>query len=170
MDRDGQVTAPASAAEFSHGPGVRFPPLLVFVAGFGAALLLDRRLGFEIDGAGASTMQLGIGTVLVAGGLTLVAWAIQTLARSHTTVRPDRPARAFVTAGPYRFTRNPIYVGLTFIYLGSAVLSNLAWPLVLLPLVLMTMSIAVIGREERHLTATFGAEYDAYCRRVHRWL
>jgi protein-S-isoprenylcysteine O-methyltransferase Ste14 len=170
VDRDDQVTAPIPAAEHPRGPGVRFPPLLVYVAGFGAALLLNRELAFEIDGAGVSVPQAAIGAILTAGGIALVVWAIRTLVRSHTTFRPDRPARVLVTAGPYRFTRNPIYVGLTFVYLGAASLTNLAWPLVLLPVVLIAMSVAVIGREERHLSAIFGAEYDAYCRRVHRWL
>ena len=164
------MTASTPAGEHPRGPGVRVPPPLVFLAGFGAALLLERQLSFEIDGAGATPAQQAIGASLLAGGLGLSIWAMRLFFQSRTTVRPDRPSRAFVTVGPYRFTRNPMYVGLTFIYLGIAILINLAWPLVLLPVVLIAMSVAVIQREERYLSATFGGEYDEYCRRVHRWL
>ncbi len=164
------MTTPSIADESSRGPGVRFPPPLVFLAGFGAAWLLDRRLSFEIDGAGASPAQIAIGGVLIAGGAALAAWALQWFVRARTSIRPDRAARTFVTDGPYRFTRNPMYVGMTLAYLGVAILTNLAWPVVLLPVVLITMSVAVIRREERHLHETFGGQFDAYCQRVHRWL
>jgi protein-S-isoprenylcysteine O-methyltransferase Ste14 len=164
------MTTPSTADERSRGPGIRFPPPLLFLAGFGAAWVLDRRLSFEIDGAGASPTQIAIGAVLLVSGLGLAIWGGQRLVRSRTSIRPDRAARALVADGPYRFTRNPMYVGMTFAYLGIAILTNLAWPVVMLPVVLITMSVAVIRREERHLHETFGGQFEAYCQRVHRWL
>jgi protein-S-isoprenylcysteine O-methyltransferase Ste14 len=63
-----------------------------------------------------------------------------------------------------------MYVGLAAAYTGLALLLNLAWPILLLPLVVVIMNVAIIAREERHLLAAFGDEYDAYRRRVRRWV
>jgi protein-S-isoprenylcysteine O-methyltransferase Ste14 len=75
-----------------------------------------------------------------------------------------------VEQGPYRFTRNPIYLGMTLAYAGLAVLLNLAWPLLVLPGVLVLLVLMVVRREERHLGATFGDAYRDYQRRVRRWI
>jgi protein-S-isoprenylcysteine O-methyltransferase Ste14 len=75
-----------------------------------------------------------------------------------------------VTGGPYRRTRNPMYVAMTLLYLGASLLMNGLWPLLALPVVLAALTFAVIRREERYLSSAFGAEYDAYRRRVRRWL
>ena len=80
------------------------------------------------------------------------------------------PARTIVTSGPYRYTRNPMYIGLTLGYIGFAIALNMAWPLVTLPLVLIALRVFVIAREERHLRDAFPDEYLAYCDRVRRWI
>src|SRR5688572_26745908 len=116
----------------ARGPAIRFPPPLVFVAGFLVAWWLNQRLGFEIDGAGAGPIQVALGAAAVASGLTIMFWGIGTFVKARTPVIPVKPARQLVTHGPYRFTRNPMYVGLTFLYVGLALLINAAWPLVLL--------------------------------------
>jgi len=85
-------------------------------------------------------------------------------------VIPMSPARAIVVTGPYRFTRNPMYVGLTVAYVGIALLVNMAWPLLTLPAVLIALRLFVIAREERHLRQAFPEAYAAYCARVRRWL
>lgn len=153
-----------------RGPAVPVPPPLLFVAGWIGAWLVNRRIPFAIDGAGASVAQQAIGSVLLVGGLAFMVWGMATFARSRTPVVPVRPARLVVTGGPYRFSRNPMYLGITIGYVGLAALLNQAWPLVMLPIVLVVLSGVVIEREERHLRAKFGAEYDAYAARVRRWL
>ena len=153
-----------------RGPGIHVPPPLIFVAGFAAGWLLNRRLEFVIDGDGAGAVQTAIGAVLVAAGLGLSASGITTFIRARTTVLPNRAARQLVTWGPYRATRNPMYTGLATAYLGAACLTNLAWPLVWLPAVILTMNAVVIRREERYLNAAFGLPYAEYCRRVRRWI
>ena len=70
---------------------------------------------------------------------------------------------------PYRFTRNPMYLGLVFVTAGLALLANALWPLILLPVVIVILRRAVIDREERYLTAKFGEEYLQYKARVRRW-
>ena len=152
------------------GPRVFVPPPLVFVGGWIVAWLLDWRIEFAIDGAGPSIPQVGLGVALLLAGFGLMAWAMLTFRRCQTPVVPVQPARVVVDEGPYRFTRNPMYLGLTGAYVGFAALTNQAWPLVLLPAILFIMSAAIIEREERHLGARFGASYEEYCSRVRRWI
>jgi protein-S-isoprenylcysteine O-methyltransferase Ste14 len=154
----------------ARGPAVRFPPPFVFVAGFLLAWLFERLLGFEIDGEGPKLPQTILGAAAIALGLVLTFWGLMTFARARTPIIPDRPARELVTRGPYRFTRNPMYVGLTALYCGLALVTNMAWPLVLLPAVLIALTATVIVHEERHLRDTFGPAYEEYCRRVRRWI
>jgi len=80
------------------------------------------------------------------------------------------PATALVTTGPYRYTRNPMYLGLAFLYAGIALAFGLLWALAALPVVLLVVDRVVIPPEERHLEAQFGDEYRAYKSRVRRWI
>jgi protein-S-isoprenylcysteine O-methyltransferase Ste14 len=146
------------------------PPPLFFVGGWITAWLIHRRLPFEIDGAGPTAIQATLGVIILGAGLALMGWGIVTFRRLKTPLVPVQPARVVVTDGPYRFTRNPMYLGLTAAYVGLAILLNLAWPIVLLPIVLLVVSAVVIEREERHLLAKFGPAYEEYCARVRRWL
>lgn len=75
-----------------------------------------------------------------------------------------------VTSGVFRLTRNPMYVGLAAAYAGVAALLGSWWPLALLPLVLVAVDRLVIAREEPYLARALGAQYEAYRRRVRRWL
>jgi protein-S-isoprenylcysteine O-methyltransferase Ste14 len=102
--------------------------------------------------------------------LGLMASALGAFRRVRTTMIPNRPAAALATGGPYRFTRNPVYLSLAALYVGLALLLNSWWPVALLPLVVLVMNRAVIGREERYLAGAFPAEYAAYRARVRRWL
>jgi protein-S-isoprenylcysteine O-methyltransferase Ste14 len=146
------------------------PPPFIFVGGWIAAWLVNRGLQFEIDGAGPTVIQTILGVIVLGAGLVLMAWGILTFRRSKTPLVPVQPARVVVMDGPYRFTRNPMYLGLTAAYLGLAVLLNLAWPIVFLPIVLLVLSVMVIEREEQHLRTKFGPVYEAYCARVRRWI
>lgn len=151
-------------------PGVRFPPPLVYVLPFFASFLLNDRVEFLIVGSGAGAAQVTAGTVMLAGGLVLMFWGLATFARLRTSVLPYKAARGLVIEPPYTFTRNPMYLGLLLAYLGGALATNWAWPLVFLPLVVAIINSFVIAREERYLHDAFGAGYDAYCRRVRRWI
>lgn len=151
-------------------PDIRFPPPLLFLGGFLAAWLLDRRARMPLLGSGALQFRWETGYGFVAAGLILMFAGLTTFFRAGTTPLPHRPASRLVTSGPYRITRNPMYLGFTAVYLGGAVLINSLWPLLFLPVVLLLLTRAVIEREERYLATAFGAEYAAYCRRVRRWL
>jgi protein-S-isoprenylcysteine O-methyltransferase Ste14 len=153
-----------------RGPGVRLPPPFIFAAAYLVSWWLDRRLTFEIDGAGAGFRQTLIGMAGLAAGLGLMGWGLVTFIYARTPVVPTRPARQLVRWGPYRYSRNPMYVGITAAYVGLALVTNMAWPLVFLPVALAVLAMSVIAREEQYLRDEFGAEYEDYCRRVRRWI
>jgi protein-S-isoprenylcysteine O-methyltransferase Ste14 len=158
--------------DIPESPGVRFPPPTLFAAGFVLAWLLETRVArVRLVGGTASPLPLEVaGVLLGAAGLALVGWGLVTFRRARTGIYPTQSASRVVDAGPYRFTRNPMYVGMTLLYVGLALAANTAWPFVLLPAVLWALHALVIRREERYLRAAFGEAYDAYCRRVRRWL
>lgn len=110
------------------------------------------------------------GAVLVAAGLGLAVWAMRRFKAAGTNVPTPLPATAVVTDGPYRFSRNPIYVGGTLTYLGLAALADSLWVLVLVAPLLIVLRYGVIAREEAYLEAKFGEPYRAYKARVRRWL
>ena len=151
-------------------PGVRFPPPLLFVAGVVAGYGLHRLQPLALYGSSLRAFALGFGWILVAGAAAFMFWAMLTFRAARTAILPFRAASALVRTGPYARTRNPMYVGMTGVYLGTTVLIDSVWPLLLLPLVLLAVRRLVIDREERYLRSAFGAEYDAYCRRISRWL
>ena len=99
------------------------------------------------------------GLALFAMGAAIAGWSLTLFHRSRTTTVPGEWSRTLVTSGPYRFTRNPMYVGLTLAYLGEAGLLRQIWPVVLLPLVLVYLNWIVIPVEEARLHEAFAAAY-----------
>lgn len=156
--------------DMAEGPGVRVPPPAIFVIAGLLAWGLHTRLAFTIDGSGAGIVQRSLGAIAAALGLALIVWAGVTLTRSHTTVHPNHAASHLVTTGPYAKTRNPIYLGLSAMFLGVALVVNSGWMIVLLPLAMMVVAAGVIAREERHLQGKFGGAFHGYAERVRRWL
>ena len=151
-------------------PGVRFPPPTLFVAGFLLALALERWVVTLRFGGGSSPMWPLTAWLFIAVGMGILAWAMLTFRRARTAILPSNPASTIVTSGPYRISRNPMYLGLSLVYIGLSLLMRMAWPLVLLPIVLAALYVLVIRREERYLGAAFAEEYRAYRQRVRRWL
>jgi len=154
-----------------RGPNIRVPPLY-FVGGFLLGLLLDAVVQPIRDGPGdaprgAMTMA---GWVTFGIGMIVAHSAVVTFWLARTTMFPFKPASRLVQHGPYRFTRNPMYLGLTVAYIGLAVALNTAWPLIVLPLMLWLLVKTVIEQEEKYLSETFGEEYMTYKNRVRRWL
>lgn len=95
---------------------------------------------------------------------------MRALARARTPLDPRKPTTAIVTAGAFRFSRNPIYLSLLLLYLGIASLINALWIFLLaLPLVVVLQR-GVVEREERYLERKFGDEYMVYKNRVRRWM
>ena len=112
----------------------------------------------------------GIGVVCVLVSCPLALMTLRVLSRAHTPVDPMKPTTALVTEGPFRYSRNPIYVALTLLYLGVALLVNALWILLLVVPVWVVIRYGVIAREEAYLTRKFGDVYHQYTAQVRRWL
>ena len=148
-----------------HGPGVRFPPPFLFVLGFLSGLAADAGLPWR-----SSPRLEVVGFGLLALGLSLAFWGLWTFHWARTAILPHKPRIRLVIAGPYRFTRNPMYVGLASTYTGLALAIHRPWPLLFLPLVLLALWHFVMRREERYLLSEFGREYEQYRRSARRWI
>jgi protein-S-isoprenylcysteine O-methyltransferase Ste14 len=154
--------------------GVRIPPPLFYAAPVLVGWFLDRLHGLPIRvnggvGSGFSRIILVVAWLLVATSLSFVISARQLFWRKHTSVMPIRPATTLVVAGPYRLTRNPMYLGLALLTIAWGLFLNSWWPIILLAPTLIAIQHFVISREESYLRRRFGADYVAYTRRVRRW-
>ena len=147
--------------------GVFIPPPLFYVLPLAAGALLQRFYPIAVL---PPRIALVAGVLLVALGIALFASAFFNFRRARTSLVPIKPTTAIVETGPYRFTRNPMYLSLALAYLGVTLWMDSLWPLLFLPLVLFTVQRAVIAREERYLEAKFGDEYRGYKTRVRRWI
>jgi protein-S-isoprenylcysteine O-methyltransferase Ste14 len=149
--------------------GVRFPPPLIYLLGLALGYGLNRVVPLWIVSPEPRWM-FRLGIVVAVGGQLFAAWGVLTFRRHATAIIPHRPASTIVTSGPYRFTRNPMYVGMSVIYAGLALLLDTWWAFALLPVVIAIIDRQVIAMEERYLASAFGAEYDSYRSRVRRWI
>jgi protein-S-isoprenylcysteine O-methyltransferase Ste14 len=110
------------------------------------------------------------GAAVFAIGAAIAGWGLLIFHKARTTTVPGRASSRLVTWGPYRFSRNPMYVGLTLAYLGEAGILKQIWPVVLLPLTIAYVNWIVIPVEEERLTHVFREEYEQYQARVRRWI
>ncbi len=110
------------------------------------------------------------GTLLMLVAVPIVVSAVRALARAKTAVDVRKPTVAIVTDGAFRYSRNPMYVSLTLLYLGIASLINSLWVLLLVVPLLVVVQRGVVDREERYLERKFGEEYGHYKTRVRRWI
>jgi len=111
-----------------------------------------------------------VGAIAFVLGALIAGAGWVTFYRAGTTRVPGEQSTTLVTWGPYRVTRNPMYVGLSLAYLGEAGLLHQLWPVLLLPLTIAYVNGVVIPVEESRLHEVFGGAYDAYRARVRRWL
>jgi protein-S-isoprenylcysteine O-methyltransferase Ste14 len=107
---------------------------------------------------------------LTFAGVVLAFSGLGLFRLEKTTTIPFETATTLVMRGPYRFTRNPMYVGLLLAYVGVAGVNAQLWPILVLPLLVSYLQRTVIPLEEGRLTATFGDKYLSYCASVRRWL
>jgi|SRR3989344_3674379 len=114
-------------------------------------------------------LRMLIFIILVIIGILLLYWAVRTLLRSAVDPR-FKPVGGVVTGGPYAFTRNPMYVSFTLIYLSLTIAFNALWAAFFLPIIFYTLHYGVIHREEKYLEAKLGEKYLKYKTRVRRWL
>jgi protein-S-isoprenylcysteine O-methyltransferase Ste14 len=143
-----------------------FPPAIPL-----AALLLSGALGrlWPIPFP-RSSGTFWVGLVFLTLPFALPIWAARTFRLHQTPVNPRGDVGVIASDGPYRFTRNPMYLSLLLVYLGCSLVFRLPWAWILLPVVFLSLHFGVIIPEEKYLQAKFGEAYLSYKTQVRRWL
>ena len=147
--------------------GVIAPPPLIFAIPLIVGLVANWLSPLPIL---AGRVGLWMGIALAIAGLGLIVTGIIEFRRANTAVVPFSPTTAIVSSGPFRFTRNPLYLGFVLIYIGASLAANTLWPLFMLPLAILVLLHGVVKREERYLERKFGTAYTDYRARVRRWM
>lgn len=150
------------------GADVRFPPPLVWLGGLILGIIINRFVmtaPFPV----ARAVGLTVGGVVMAIGAALAVSARLHFKRTGQSVRPWDPTPSLIFEGPYRFTRNPMYVGLTLFQIGLGLVLNNVWVLALALLALATVHFSAVLPEERYLSGKFGDSYRNYLGRVRRY-
>jgi protein-S-isoprenylcysteine O-methyltransferase Ste14 len=158
------MTDPRSTSDV---PNVLVRPPLLYAVALALGFLFQWIAGRPIVSSNAGYW---IGGVLLASGVILAIWGRRVMEGAGTNVNPALPTTALVASGPFGFSRNPLYVALTLIYVGLALIANALWVLVLIVPVLLILHYGVVRREERYLEAKFGDAYREYCSRVRRYI
>jgi protein-S-isoprenylcysteine O-methyltransferase Ste14 len=143
------------------------PPIawaLAVLAGFALDWLMPLRF------LPAARFAGWLGAIVFALALALFAWAIATMTRSGSNVPTRLPTTTIVKTGPYRFTRNPIYLAMVLGLIGLAIAFGSLWLLIALVIFALVIRYGVIAREEAYLERKFGDVYRGYRARVRRWL
>jgi protein-S-isoprenylcysteine O-methyltransferase Ste14 len=151
----------------SDVPDVKIIPPLVYLAGVVIGILINIWIPTKIV---PSLLAWTLGGILIVCGAVLTGSAILKFKDLGTTVRPDRAASTLVVVGPYKMTRNPMYLGLALVYVGIAIADQSVWALILLPIVLTIVQRRAIEPEEAFLERRFGANYIRYKENVRRWI
>lgn len=159
------MSLPPSAAP-DHAD-VWVPPPLILAGFFALGGLLER--WFPATPIPAPWRRLSAGLCLAASG-GIFAWGLACFTRARTSPVPFQHSAVLLTSGPYRFSRNPLYVSAALLYAGLALWWKVLWALPLLPLALAALRRLVINKEEGFLERRFGMEYLDYKKRVRRWL
>ena len=122
------------------------------------------------DPVGLGVWRNPVGWALTLFFIAWNGWSLWLFRRHRTGLLPGQPTNSIIEEGPFRISRNPLYVGLLALYLGLALLAPTVWGLALFPAAVLLLLWGSILPEERYLHERFGAPYDDYRRRVRRWL
>lgn len=149
--------------------GVYIPPPLIYAAIFLISILIQNifplsKLFFETSAARIA------GWILIITGLVFDLPAVFRFFRTKNTLITIKPANSLQVSGIYSFTRNPMYLGLLFLYSGIGLLAGSWWTFILIPLLIVVISNYVIKGEENYLERTFGQSFLDYKIKVRRWI
>jgi protein-S-isoprenylcysteine O-methyltransferase Ste14 len=155
-------------ADTTDTPNVIIRPPIAWAVAVVVGLALNWLLPFPFVPAAVPAGWLG--AIVFALALALLAWAIVTITWAGSNVPTDRPTTTIVDSGPYRLTRNPIYLGMLLGLIGLAIAFNSLWLLLMLVPFALVIRYGVVAREEAYLERKFGDVYRRYRARVRRWL
>jgi len=148
---------------------IRFPPPFIYLGMLLIGIAAERVVPLRSFGLDRPIL-VAAGAALALAGLAVGILAMGLFSRSGEKPEPWTTTHQIVTSGVYRYTRNPMYLGMALLYAGLALALDAPLALVLLPVVLAMVQTQVIAREERYLAGKFGEPYEAYRRQVRRWL
>jgi protein-S-isoprenylcysteine O-methyltransferase Ste14 len=162
-----RIAEPQAAAPQADTAGIRVPPPVYYIVAFliGVALELAFPTSWPPVGIRIAGALFGAGAWLALDGAAMVFFR-----QAGTSMIPMNPTTALVTSGPYRVSRNPMYLGMAFLYVAFAFGFGAIWALALLPAVIVSVDRLVIAREEPYLERRFGQAYRDYKSRVRRWV
>ena len=147
------------------GARVRLPPPLVLLAAIAGGWLLP---GLRVHQHHFA--RIALGALLLAGGCALGFGALRLFRKTGQSPQPWKPTPEMIFSGPYRYTRNPMYVGMVLLTLGVAALAGHAWIALLSPVELAIVHFTSVLPEEEYLAQKFGPPYLAYQAKVRRYL
>jgi protein-S-isoprenylcysteine O-methyltransferase Ste14 len=150
-------------------PGVYIPPPLLYILIFLLALFIQKRAGIN-DSLFHLQITRWIGILLLIVAVFFLFASLRKFLRSKNTLVLIKAASSLQTDGIYGISRNPMYVGLLFVYLGIACFIGNWWNIILFPFLLLVVQEYIIKREESYLGRAFGEKYRAYKSVVRRWL
>ena len=156
------------AVEKNTNPEIIAAPPRLYLIAFTVSVILH--LVHPVTVTDQTLYRMAIGVTLLVINAILVRWAFVTMRTAQTSPHPYESSTALVVTGPFKFSRNPVYVAMTGLYFAAALIINSLWPLLLLLPLMVTMHVGVVLREESYLEQRFGAVYAAYKMRVRRWL
>jgi protein-S-isoprenylcysteine O-methyltransferase Ste14 len=148
-------------------PDVISCPPLLYLGAMAPGLLLDWLVPVQKFSSASCPVT---GWFLAFAGFCIGFWGVRTFIRAGTNVRPDLPVTALVTDGPFRYSRNPLYMACTIIYLGITLSVGSLWLLLMLVPTLAVVHYRIVRREEEYLEGRFGESYRAYKAQVNRWI
>ncbi len=153
--------------ENSDTAGVIAPPPLLYLGSLASGAALN--LLFPWPLLDAPHMLQVLGFLLAASGAFIARWSFVTMKRMGTSADPRKSSMALATGGPFRISRNPIYLAMTMLYVGAGLLLNSFWPLSFLFPLIFLMHYGVILKEEKYLEVKFGKPYLEYKLKTGRW-
>jgi len=160
-----------SAERANDTPGLMMPPPIFLIIAIVVALILDWLTGLRfLSTPGLGSLQSWLGLTVSTAAVALAVTGATEFRRSGTNVNPFQPALKLVTSGPYRFTRNPMYLGMVLFLVGLSLMFSLEWGLILTPVLWLAYDRLVVAREEAYLTGKFGPPYSEFLTRTRRWL
>jgi protein-S-isoprenylcysteine O-methyltransferase Ste14 len=147
-------------------PIIAPPPILLF-----ACILVAWALNtfFPLELSIPFAARVIIGNTLLVVSIAFAIPALLVMHRANTPAEPWKPTVRIVASGPFRFTRNPIYVAMILVFAAIAVFTASPWFFAFLPVLFLLLNFGVVRAEEQYLSSKFGEEYVSYMRRVRRW-
>jgi protein-S-isoprenylcysteine O-methyltransferase Ste14 len=151
------------------GARVRFPPPLVFLAWSGVGVGLQRFVA-ALALPGESELLLYAGAAVTSVGVALIVWAARWFKRTGQDATPWKPSPSMIAQGPYRFTRNPMYVGMAIAQVGVGLVVDNLWIAILAGAALVCVHFIAVRPEEAYLAERFGEGYERYRAAVGRYV